>query len=58
MVGNKMRADGVYDEFVSIALREYSLVFGSGRLDGEGGPLCLPAAREPDTGLVDYTACH
>ncbi|OZJ01651.1 hypothetical protein BZG36_05205 [Bifiguratus adelaidae] len=58
IVGDKMKKDGIYNEFIDIATREYELVFGTGKLDGEGLPLCLPSVKEPHTGLQDYTTCH
>jgi hypothetical protein len=58
IVGRKMRKEGIYDEFIDVASREYGRVFGHGSLQGEHVPLCLPDAEVPATGLEDYTLCH
>ncbi|CZR60559.1 related to GPI anchored protein [Phialocephala subalpina] len=51
----KMKRDGVYDEFIYILNREYGAVFTE--LKGEDVALCLPAEQVPDRGLADYTGC-
>lgn len=58
IVGRKMRKEGIYDEFIDVASREYGRVFGHGSLQGEDVPLCLPDAEVPATGLEDYSLCH
>ncbi|KAH6888458.1 hypothetical protein B0T10DRAFT_514173 [Thelonectria olida] len=55
LVRQKMKADGIYNDFVHIAKREYSLVFDE--LKGEDVALCLPKASVPDAGLKDFTYC-
>uniref|UniRef100_A0A8H7K666 Endo-beta-1,2-glucanase SGL domain-containing protein n=1 Tax=Bionectria ochroleuca TaxID=29856 RepID=A0A8H7K666_BIOOC len=52
----RMQADGVYDEFIRIAEREYSMAFGD--LKGEDIELCLPNVQIPDRGLKDFTHCE
>lgn len=51
----KMKADGVYDEFVERLEAEHSAVFSE--LKGEDQELCLPEAGVPDEGLEDYEYC-
>ncbi|KAH6713228.1 putative GPI anchored protein [Leptodontidium sp. MPI-SDFR-AT-0119] len=55
-VREKMKRDGIYKEFVSVTQREYGAVFEN--LKGEQVKLCLPNARIPDKGLLDYTQCR
>ncbi|KAF7552641.1 hypothetical protein G7Z17_g4164 [Cylindrodendrum hubeiense] len=56
LVRQKMKADGIYEEFVHIAKREYSLVFDD--LKGENVDFCLPKVAVPVAGLDDFTACQ
>ncbi|KPM42166.1 hypothetical protein AK830_g4372 [Neonectria ditissima] len=56
LVRKKMKTDGIYNEFVHIAKREYSLVFDE--LKGEDVELCLPKVGVPDVGLKDFTSCR
>jgi len=55
-VRDKMIREGLYEEFISIAQREYSMVFNNA-LKGEDIPLCLPTVAVPRVGLIDYTSC-
>ncbi|CEJ94702.1 hypothetical protein VHEMI10219 [[Torrubiella] hemipterigena] len=55
LVRPKMKADGIYRDFINIAQREYSRVFPS--LKGENVKLCLPSQKLPDAGLKDFTLC-
>lgn len=55
-VREKMKSDGIYGEFLQITQREYGMVFKE--LKGENVALCLPNAKIPDRGLVDYTNCN
>lgn len=70
-VREKMKDDGIYNEFLyitnvsysylyvglsaDILQREYNRVFTT--LKGENVALCVPNTREPDKGLQDYTDC-
>ncbi|CAM1502473.1 Fc.00g044570.m01.CDS01 [Cosmosporella sp. VM-42] len=56
LVRERMKADGIYEDFIKIAHREYSLVFDE--LKGEDVELCLPKENVPDGGLKDFTACR
>ncbi|KFH44308.1 hypothetical protein ACRE_049480 [Hapsidospora chrysogenum ATCC 11550] len=56
LVRDRMKSDGIYDEFVRIAENEYSLVFDK-KLKGEKTKMCLPKAKVPDAGLDDFTSC-
>ena len=57
LVGQKMKREGVYGEFVKITTREYGRVFGGG-LQGENVDLCLPQVQVPVVkGVKDFTAC-
>jgi len=55
LVRQKMKIDGIYDEFISVTQREYGAVFQD--LKGENIGLCLPTEKVPDEGLVDFTQC-
>lgn len=58
LVRDKMKEDGIYDTFVEVSQREYTLAFGD-RLEGEDVELCLPNVGVPDTGkVVDYESCR
>ncbi|KAL3486850.1 putative GPI anchored protein [Aspergillus germanicus] len=57
LVRERLKADGAYDEFIHVAEREYSLVFGK-KLKGEKIALCLPQKKVPDAGLEDFTYCQ
>ncbi|KAG9251090.1 putative GPI anchored protein [Emericellopsis atlantica] len=56
LVRDKLKQDGIYDEFIRIAEREYSMVFGD-ELEGEDVELCLPSVPITDAGLDDFTSC-
>lgn len=57
-VRTKLKKDGLYDEFIKVTLREYSLVFGEA-LPGDDSELCLPGIRVPNTGIIrDYASCQ
>ncbi|KAJ5610641.1 GPI anchored protein [Penicillium lagena] len=51
----KMKSDGLYEEFISIATNEYSSVFKD--IKGENVKFCLPEETVPDAGLEDFTLC-
>ncbi|KAM3552827.1 hypothetical protein ARSEF4850_007199 [Beauveria asiatica] len=53
LVRRKMKIDGIYHDFISIASREYSRVFQD--LKGEDVELCLPKQRVPAAGLEDFS---
>ncbi|KAM3448251.1 hypothetical protein MY3296_007934 [Beauveria thailandica] len=55
LVRRKMKIDGIYHDFISIASREYSRVFQD--LKGEDVELCLPIQRVPAAGLEDFSLC-
>ena len=55
LVGRKMRADGIYGDFVRVAAEEYARVFP--RLAGEHVPLCLPHFKVPRVNVSDYPSC-
>ncbi|KXT07217.1 hypothetical protein AC578_2453 [Pseudocercospora eumusae] len=55
LVREKMRRDGVYDEFLSRIGDEYARVFTD--VKSGDGKLCLPTARVRNAGLKDYTSC-
>ncbi|RSL90311.1 hypothetical protein CEP51_000748 [Fusarium floridanum] len=57
LVRDRMRSDGIYDEFLKITEREHVRVFGQ-HLKGEDIDLCLPKEKVPDAGLKDFTACR
>ena len=57
LVRSKMQRDGVYDEFIQTAQKEFEMVFGKGPLGGSQAAYCLPSASVPDKGLADFTAC-
>ncbi|KAL2851384.1 putative GPI anchored protein [Aspergillus pseudodeflectus] len=57
LVREGLKAAGVYYEFIQIAEREYSLVFGK-KLKGEKIAMCLPKKEVPDAGLDDFTSCQ
>ncbi|KAH8807307.1 putative GPI anchored protein [Xylogone sp. PMI_703] len=54
-VRQKMKKDGIYDDFINYANRAYSSVFTE--LRGEHVSFCLPEERVPDAGLEDFTSC-
>ncbi|KAK2746476.1 hypothetical protein FQN57_003102 [Myotisia sp. PD_48] len=54
-VREKMKKDGIYQEFLQINQREHSRVFRN--LKGEDVEFCLPKATIPEKGLEDYTEC-
>ncbi|CAG8058267.1 unnamed protein product [Penicillium salamii] len=56
LVRQKMKADGVYAEFIEVIETEYSRVFT--QLQGEDVDLCLPKDTVSDAGLVDFTTCN
>ncbi|EAW07211.1 endo-beta-1,2-glucanase [Aspergillus clavatus NRRL 1] len=56
LVRQKMKADGIYEEFVNSIEEAYVAVFTE--LKGEDVPLCLPRDDVPDTGLQDFTSCR
>ncbi|KAH8756135.1 putative GPI anchored protein [Hyaloscypha finlandica] len=56
LVRQKMKTDGIYNEFISVTQREYGAVFKN--VKGENIGLCLPSKKVPDRGLVDYTQCQ
>ncbi|KAF2191459.1 putative GPI anchored protein [Zopfia rhizophila CBS 207.26] len=57
LVREKMKRDGVYQEFLDVSQREHERVFGS-NLKGDEVELCLPEAKVPVTGAVmDYESC-
>ncbi|KFA66944.1 hypothetical protein S40285_05738 [Stachybotrys chlorohalonatus IBT 40285] len=56
VVREKMQADGIYEEFISVVEREYSNEFPE--LEGEDVELCLPSISVPDGGLEDFTECE
>ncbi|KAM3511729.1 hypothetical protein MY11210_004619 [Beauveria gryllotalpidicola] len=55
LVRRKMKIDGIYHDFISIANREYSRVFHE--LKGEDVELCLPKQRVPTASLEDFSLC-
>ncbi|KAH7309627.1 putative GPI anchored protein [Stachybotrys elegans] len=55
IVRDKMKAEGIYDEFIDIVKREYSSEFGE--VKGEDVELCLPNTSVPHAGLEDFTLC-
>ncbi|KAA8641777.1 endo-beta-1,2-glucanase [Aspergillus tanneri] len=55
LVRQKMQADGIDQDFLLIADREYSAIFTD--LKGETVEYCLPQARVPQVGLVDFAGC-
>ncbi|KAL2865886.1 endo-beta-1,2-glucanase [Aspergillus lucknowensis] len=57
LVRERLKADSAYEEFIHIAEREYSLVFGK-KLKGENTPFCLPEKVVPDAELQDFTSCQ
>lgn len=59
IVSEKMKRDGIYDEFQRVTQREYGMVFGDDgeRLKGEDVELCYPNAQIPQGGKADFTAC-
>jgi len=56
LVRQKMKTDGIYNEFISVTQREYGAVFKT--LRGEDVSLCLPNELVPDKGQVDYSDCR
>ncbi|KAF4975734.1 hypothetical protein FZEAL_7510 [Fusarium zealandicum] len=57
LVRDRMRSDGIYDQFLEITEREHVRVFGR-KLKGEDIDLCLPEYKVPDAGLKDFTLCQ
>ncbi|KAJ5662378.1 uncharacterized protein N7477_009994 [Penicillium maclennaniae] len=55
-VRQKMKAENIYDEFVSRISTEYSRVFKN--IKGENVQFCLPKEEVPDAGLKDFTLCQ
>lgn len=55
IVGQKMRKDDIYDEFISVVSEEWSQVFPE--LEGVGSTLCLPNTEVANAGLTDFTTC-
>ncbi|KFZ20061.1 hypothetical protein V501_00321 [Pseudogymnoascus sp. VKM F-4519 (FW-2642)] len=55
LVRDRMKSEGIYDEFKSVLKREYNMVFKN--VKGKNVDFCLPTAQIPDKGLVDYTNC-
>ncbi|KAG5791156.1 hypothetical protein H9Q69_009806 [Fusarium xylarioides] len=57
LVRQRMKSDGIYNEFLKITEREHVRVFGN-QLKGEDIEFCLPKNKVPDAGLKDFTACQ
>ena len=57
LVREKMKKEGLYEDFIRITEREYGMVFGGG-LAGEDVELCLPDFKEPVVNVTDYTMCR
>ncbi|EWY82271.1 hypothetical protein FOYG_14381 [Fusarium oxysporum NRRL 32931] len=57
LVRERMKSDGIYNEFLKITEREHVRVFGN-KLKGEDIEFCLPKNKVPDAGLKDFTTCQ
>ncbi|GFG10024.1 hypothetical protein IFM5058_04716 [Aspergillus udagawae] len=55
LVRQRMKADGIYDDFITYAEKAYAAVFTN--LKGEHVDFCLPEETVPDAGLEDFTLC-
>ncbi|KAJ9654946.1 hypothetical protein H2198_006128, partial [Neophaeococcomyces mojaviensis] len=58
-----LKADGIYDEFISIMTSEYGRVFdsrlnGGAQFMGEKVHICLPNAEVPTQDLIDFSSCN
>jgi hypothetical protein len=56
IVAEKMKRDGIYEEFVDVIGKVYRDKFAEPLL-GEDQQLCLPSVAVPDAGLKDYSDC-
>ncbi|KAH1425567.1 hypothetical protein KXV65_006284 [Aspergillus fumigatus] len=55
LVRQRMKAEGIYEEFISYAEKAYAAVFT--HLKGEHVDFCLPGETVTDAGLEDFTLC-
>ncbi|KFY42931.1 hypothetical protein V494_02179 [Pseudogymnoascus sp. VKM F-4513 (FW-928)] len=56
LVRDRMKSEGIYNEFKDVLKREYNMVFKN--VKGKNVDFCLPTAQIPVKGLVDYTECN
>lgn len=53
---DRLKKDGLYEEFLEVNRREHELTFPE--IKGEDLEYCLPKHRIAEVGLEDFTACQ